>query len=73
MYGFLVKCIQNLHKWPQHFLLQTYQYEYKKHDLYPDLKFVDACVIKSVKKVLGKNAGKHSKTKIFKTGKLFWL
>jgi hypothetical protein len=53
------------------FLLQTYQYEYKKHDLYPDLKFVDACVIKSVKKVLGKNAGKHSKTKIFKTGKLF--
>jgi hypothetical protein len=52
-------------------LLQTYQYEYEKHDLYPDLKFVDACVIKSVKKVLGKNAEKHSKTKIFKTGKLF--
>jgi hypothetical protein len=56
---------------PKIFCCKLINMSIKKHDLYPDLKFVDACVIKSVKKVLGKNAGKHSKTKIFKTGKLF--
>jgi hypothetical protein len=36
--------------WPQNFFWQTYQYEYKKHELYPDFKFVDAGVKKCVKK-----------------------
>ena len=36
---------------PNIFCCKLINMSIKKHDLYPDLKFVDACVIKSVKKV----------------------